>query len=189
MHPSCSSGSSSLSESLKPFKTICFSILSIFVLYHISSWWLHWLKHKDFWTIIVWTCRSGPAPQPRWQTLPATRCLGGRATGVGGGGWRDAQRAPRPPPGPAGPPPGPARRGMAGRAARPPLPSPLAGAVPLCPRAHRSPLPRRAGRGREGGVGPRGRAQGRGEALLLAGCAAWHPPRGWPWPWPHVEQR
>ncbi len=33
-HPSCSSGSSSLSESLKPFKTICFSILSIFVLYH-----------------------------------------------------------------------------------------------------------------------------------------------------------
>jgi hypothetical protein len=122
-----------------------------------------------------------PAPPPRWQALPATRCLGGRATRVGGGGRRDARRAPRPPPGPALPPPGPARRGMAGCAARPPLSSPLAGAVPLCPRARRSFLPWRAGRGRKGGGGPLGRGRGRGKALLLAGCAARHPPRGWPW--------
>jgi hypothetical protein len=98
-----------------------------------------------------------PAPPPRWQALPATRCLGGQATGVGGGGRRDARRAPRPPPGLARPPPGPARRGMAGGAARPPLPSPLAGAVPLCPRARRSPLPRRAG-GQGAGAGAGGGA-------------------------------
>ncbi len=88
---------------------------------------------------------------------------------AGDGGWRQgsARRAARPrpppcparpppsparpPPGPPGPPPGAARRWMAGGAARPPRPSPLAGAVPLCLRASSSPLPLRAGRGREGG--------------------------------------
>ena len=50
---------------------------------------------------------------------------------------------------------------MAGGAARPPRPSPLAGAVPLCPRARRSPLPRRACRGGRGG-GDRGGGGGGG---------------------------
>ena len=26
------------------------------------SWWLHGLQHEDFWTIIVWTRRSGLDP-------------------------------------------------------------------------------------------------------------------------------
>ena len=54
-----------------------------------------------------------PAQQPRWQALPATRCLCGRATGVGGGGRRDALRAPA---GPARP--RPARRAGGWPAAR-----------------------------------------------------------------------
>ncbi len=119
--------------------------------------------------------RPRPAP-PRWQALQATHCLGGRATGLGGGGRRDARRAPCPArPGP--PPPGPARHAR-------PAPPRWQG---RCPSAQGPAAA--GGQGREGGGGPRGRGQG--EALRLAGCAAGHPPRGWPWPGPHlfVEQR
>jgi hypothetical protein len=111
-------------------------------------------------------------PAGRRCRPPAASVGGRRELEAGVGATRGAPPAPRPA---RPPPPGPARRGMAGGAARPPLPSPLAGAVPLCPRARRG---GRAGRGR-----------GRGEALLLNGCAARHPPHGWPWPGPHVEQR
>jgi hypothetical protein len=99
---------------------------------------------------------------PRWQALLATHCLGGRATGLGGGGRRDARRASRPArPGP--PPPGPARHARPA----PPLPAGRGGA-PL-PKGPPQPFAAAGGQGREGGGGPRGRGQG--EALRLAGCA------------------
>jgi hypothetical protein len=102
---------------------------------------------------------ASPPRRPAGRRCRAIRCLGGRATGVGGGGWRDARRAPHPArPGSARPPPALARRGMAGGAARPPCPSPLAGAVPLCPRARSSPVPQQ---GREGGEDRGGGGEGR----------------------------
>ncbi len=70
---------------------------------------------------------------------------------------RDARRASRP----ARPGPAPARPGAPGDGRRPPRPSKLAGAVPLCPQARSSPLPRRAGRGVRGGEDRGGGGGGR----------------------------
>ena len=121
--------------------------------------------------------RPRPAP-PRWQALPATHCLGGRATGLGRGGRRDARRASRPArPGP--PPPGPARHA---RPAPPRwqgrCPSAQGPAAALC-------------RGGRAGAGGRGRTAGAGAGAAVGRLRARHPPRGWPWPGPHlfVEQR
>jgi hypothetical protein len=72
-------------------------------------------------------------------------------------------------PSPARPLPSPGRRGMAGGAARPPRPSPLAGSVPLCPRARHSPLPLQ---GKEGGRGQLGRGRGEGAAAGRQHCPA-----------------
>jgi hypothetical protein len=119
---------------------------------------------------------GGPAlrvpapPRPAQGPLagvPATRCLGRRATGLGGGGRRDARRAPRSArPGP--PPPGPARRGMADGAARPPRPSAgRGGTAPLL----KGPQRRAGGRGRTAGAGGGaavGRLRGPASAPRLA---------------------
>jgi hypothetical protein len=99
---------------------------------------------------------GGPALRVPAPPRPAGRRCQPPAASVGGRrGWEagSARRAARPPPGPARRAPRPARRarGMARGAARPPRPSPLAVAVPLCP----SPLRRRASRAGRGG-GDRG---------------------------------
>jgi hypothetical protein len=127
---------------------------------------------------------SGPRPAPAppcWQVLPATRCrrrpwvlasVGGRRGRAAGVEARRAPRRARP---------------------APPGPSPLAGAVPLCPGARGRggraegagrALQRQAGWGREGAQGVAG-----GGPLRLAGAAS--VPLRWLLPWPHlyVEQR
>ena len=104
---------------------------------------------------------------------------------AGDGSWRrgSARRAARPPP-PARPgPPRPARPAGGWPAARHARPSPPRWPA-RCPSAQ-GPAAALCRGGRAG----RGRGRGRGEALLLNGCAARHPPHGWPWPGPHVEQR
>ncbi len=113
--------------------------------------------------------RPRPAP-PRGQALPATRCLGGRATGVGGGGRREARRAPRP-----------ARPGAPGDGLRrgtpaPPLPAGR-GCAPL-PKGPQQPFAAAGGQGRGVGVGTAGaeagacatvgRLRGQASAPLLA---------------------
>ncbi len=103
---------------------------------------------------------GGPALRIPAPPRPAGRRCQPPAASVGGRrGWEAGVGATR-----GSPParPGPARRGMAGGAARPPRTSPLAGAVPLCPRARRSPLPRRAGRGGRGWGGTAGAGAGAG---------------------------
>ncbi len=135
-------------------------------------------------------CASPPRrPAGRRCRPPAASVGGRRGLEEGVGATRGAPPAPRP----ARPAPRPARPAGGWQAARYARPSPPRWPA-RCPsaqasRASHSPLPRRAGRGRKGEGGPLGRGRGRGKALLLAGCTARHPPRGWPWPGPHVEQR
>ena len=117
-----------------------------------------------------------PRPAGR-RCRPPTASVGGRLVWEAGvGATRGA-----PPARPSPARPRPARPGTPA----PPLPAGRGGA-PL-PKGPPHPFAAAGGQGREGGGGPRGRGQG--EALRLAGCAAQHPPRGWPWPGPHVEQR
>ena len=116
--------------------------------------------------------RPRPAP-PRWQALPATHCLGGRAPGLRGGGRRDARRASRPRTArPCPPPPGPAQHAR-------PAPSRWQGRRPSAQGPAASLC-----RGGRAGAGGRGRTAGAGAG---GGAAVGRlRARPWPWPGPHL---
>ncbi len=130
---------------------------------------------------------AGPAP-PSWQACqpvlqPPAASVGGRRGWEAGVGATSG--APPARPGPARPRPSRCAGGwLSMRHARPAGPAPPRWPG-RCPSAQGPAAA--GGQGREGGGGPRGQ----GGALRLAGCAARHPLRGWPWPEPHlfVEQR